>query len=422
METSRIPANGQPMCGACCTTREFNVNDDDQIWIGQNGEKYGPYSEANIRQWLKDGKLAPDALAWRNGMASWAPLASLFPAAATDGSQPPPLAATQAPPPPPPFANGPATATPESFSARRGDSLDAATNDRTAMPTPPSLHWGLVWLFSILTLGIFGLVWPFIQANWVRKIDGRRNAILLLGLAMGCFVVGYVFYFAGFASRNSGGAGMVGFGGLLLLAYWVLRLVAYFSMAGSMRDKLASRELPLEIGGITLFFFTMYYLQGQLSWLARWKRTGQTSPSASKGVFWAIFCIVPFVIAILAAISIPAYQDYIIRTQVSEGLFLGDGAKIAMAEYFSNNQSLPPDNPSAGLAQSTSIAGKYVSSVDVSGGKITVAYDTANSNIQIRNDVLVLTPFHDSNGNFGWHCGGPDTTVPEKYLPISCRQ
>ena len=401
--------------------KEIDVTDDDQIWIGRNGEKYGPYSEANVHQWLREGKLTSDTLAWRNGMASWAPLASLFPGVATDGPLPPPQAATNVPPP---FADTRATATIASFSARRDESLDATRTDRATLPTPPSLHWGLVWLFAVLTLGIFAIIWPFIQANWVRKIDRRSNATLMIGLAMGCRLVGYGFYFAGLASIASGGGGMgmVGFGGLLLLAGWVLYLVAYFSMAGSMRDKLVSRELPLEIGGVTLFFFTMYYLQGQLSWLARWKHTGQTSPKASKGIFWAIFCIVPFVIAILAAISIPAYQDYIIRTQVSEGLVLGDGAKTAMAEYYSNNQSLPPDNPSAGLAQSTSIVGKYVSSVDVSGGKITVAFDTASSNIQIRNDVLVLTPFRDGSGNLGWRCGSPETTVPEKYLPISCRQ
>jgi len=407
------------------THREFDVTDDDQIWIGQNGERHGPFSEANIRQWLREGKIAPDALAWRNGMAGWVPLASLFPAAAANGPVPPPLTTANVPPT---FANARATAVPESFSARRDESLGAARTDREAFPTPPSLHWGLVWLFTMLTFGIFRIIWPFIQANWVRKIDHQSKATLLLGLAMGCLVIGYFFYFVGLASMThgsmaNGGGGMLGLGGLLLLAYWVLYLVAYFSMAGSMRDKLTTRELPLEIGGVTLFFFTVYYLQAQLSWLACWKRTGQTSPRASKGVFWAIFfCIVPLVIAILAAIAIPAYQDYIIRSQVSEGFVVADGAKAAMAEYYANRQSLPPDNPSAGLAQSTSIAGKYVSSVDISGGRITVAFDSAHTNLSIRNDVLVLSPSPDSSGHIQWRCGGPETTVPQKYLPNSCRE
>jgi Tfp pilus assembly major pilin PilA len=352
-------------------------------------------------------------------MVNWVPLASLFPAEATDAPLPPPLVAS---PVPPPFAEARAAVMPESFSARRDESLAAAKSDRAALPTPPSLHWGLVWLFTVFTLGIFAVIWPFIQANWVHKIDRRSNATLMVGVAAGCRLVGYGLYFAGLASMARGGGSMVGLGALLLLAGWVLYLVAYFSMAGSMRDKLTTRELPLEIGGVTLFFFTMYYLQAQLSWIARWKRTGQTSPTASKGVFWAIFCIVPFVIAILAAIAIPAYQDYIIRAQVSEGLVLSDGAKTAVSEYYANRHALPPDNPSAGLAQNTSITGKYVSSVDVSGGKITVAFDSVSANVNIRQDVLVLSPSPDSDGHIQWHCGGSETTVPQKYLPISCRE
>lgn len=400
------------------TFREFKVSNDDQIWIGQNGEKYGPYSEANIRQWMSEGRLAPDALAWRDGMADWVPLASLFPPAASRGPLPPPLAAASAPPP---FADGRAASMPESFSARRDGATDTAAT-RAALPTPPSLHWGLVWLFTALTFGIFGLIWPFIQTNWVSRIDRQSRAPLLIGLAIACLVVGEIFYFAGIASLRQGGTGMLAFGGLLLLAYWVLFLVGYFSMADSMRRKLSPYGLRVEIGGITLFFFTMYYLQAQLSWVAHWKITGRTEPRASKGVFWAIFSIVPFMIAILAAIAIPAYQDYIIRAQVTEGLVLGDGAKTAMAEYYSTHQSLPSDNASAGLAQSSSMVGRYVSSVDVSGGRITVAFDTVSANTRIRNDVLVLTPFRDSSGNLGWRCGGPGTTVPEKYLPLACRQ
>lgn len=402
------------------TNRGFGVSNNDQIWIGQNGEKHGPYSEANVRQWLSEGKLAADALGWRQGMAEWVPLVNLFPDAATvNGAMPPPLATAQVPPP---RADAGATTWSGSPSARGGQSLDAAAADRTALPTPPSLHWALVWLFTVFSLGIFGLVWPFIQANWVRKIDRQSHATLLLGLAMACFVIGYPLYIVGIASILHGGTGMIGLAGLLLLAYWVLYLVAYFSMAGSMRDKLASRALPLEIGGVTLFFFTMYYLQGQLTWLERWKRTGQTTPRASKGVFWAIFCLVPFVIAILAAISIPAYQDYLIRTQVSEGMVLADGAKTAVAEYYANRHSLPADNAAAGLAQGTSIAGKYVSGVEVSDGTIVVSFATYRANGNIRNDVLVLNPSPDSSGQLRWRCGGTETTVPQRYLPGSCRE
>lgn len=61
----------------------FNVTDDNKIWIGQNDKKYGPYSEENVRQWMKEGKLSREAVAWRHGMAGWVSLTSLFPVATT---------------------------------------------------------------------------------------------------------------------------------------------------------------------------------------------------------------------------------------------------------------------------------------------------------------------------------------------------
>lgn len=396
---------------------------EDAIWIGQDGQKYGPYTEADVRQRLADGKLTSDTLAWRNGLAEWIPLATMFPAAAA--SQPPP-------PPPARVVDGTAAspssafdtsraALPEGFSAKRFGPSETADAERAALPAPPSLHWGLVLLFTALTFGIFGIIWPFIQATWVRKIDGQSRATLLMAIAVACFVVGESLYISGIVSAAQGGgaAGLTSFGGLLLLAYWILYLVAFFSMANSMRRNLSDYGLPVEIGGVTLFFLAMYYLQSQFNWVSRWKRTGQTSPGASKGIIWLVLFAVPFLIGILAAISIPAYQDFIIRSQVSEGMVLVGSAKTAVADYYNSRGSLPPDNRSAGLADSTSIAGRYVSGVDVTEGKITVSFDTVNSNATIRDKVLVMSP--TTNGSeISWNCR-TDSTLPSRDLPLACR-
>ena len=70
-----------------------------QVWIGRNGERFGPYSEDDIRQWLRDGTCRPDELGWYEGMTDWRPLGELFP-----DVRPEPAAATTPPPPePPPF-------------------------------------------------------------------------------------------------------------------------------------------------------------------------------------------------------------------------------------------------------------------------------------------------------------------------------
>src|SRR5690348_17908079 len=90
--------------------------------------------------------------------------------------------------------------------------------------------------------------------------------------------------------------------------------------------------------------------------------------------------IVVAIIAILAAIAIPAYQDYVIRSQISEGMVLADGAKVAVWDFVSNHGTMPTENRSVGLPSPTSVSGKYVSSVTVAGGLITVAFGGPRAN------------------------------------------
>jgi type IV pilus assembly protein PilA len=128
--------------------------------------------------------------------------------------------------------------------------------------------------------------------------------------------------------------------------------------------------------------------------------------------------IVVAIIAILAAIAIPAYQDYTIRAQVSEGLSLSTGAKAAVWDFASNYGRYPNSNESAGLAKAASISGNYVSKVDVAGGKITVSYAQPKSNIHLQQGTLTLSPI-DGAGSIAWSCKG--TTMAPQYLPSSCR-
>jgi type IV pilus assembly protein PilA len=131
--------------------------------------------------------------------------------------------------------------------------------------------------------------------------------------------------------------------------------------------------------------------------------------------------IVVAIIAILAAIALPAYQDYVIRSQVSEGSVLADGAKTAVAEFYSNTGTAPATNTAAGMAQAASITGKFVKSVSVVGGVITATFSDAapqRANQKINNGQLIFSPTF-SGGSTVWTCHSP--AISEKYLPVICR-
>jgi len=141
-----------------------------------------------------------------------------------------------------------------------------------------------------------------------------------------------------------------------------------------------------------------------------------------KGFTLIELMIVVAIIAILAAIAIPAYQDYVVRSQVSEGMSLADGSKTAIAEFYSNYGHFPLNNTSAGLASAASITGKYVTQLDVSTKTGTIQVKFGNkANSKITGDLLVLSAVaHD--GSTEWHCSSAGgTTIPDKYLPSSCR-
>ena len=132
--------------------------------------------------------------------------------------------------------------------------------------------------------------------------------------------------------------------------------------------------------------------------------------------------IVVAIIGILAAIAIPAYQDYTIRAQVSEGLNLAAGAKAAITEYFQDSGGFPTTNTSAGVSAATTIVGNYVSGVAIGGaGVITVTYNGPRVNQTIAGDTLQLIP-GTNTGSVDWTCSsGGGSALQAKYLPSSCR-
>ncbi|SRR5258706_8593831 len=160
-----------------------------------------------------------------------------------------------------------------------------------------------------------------------------------------------------------------------------------------------------------------------------------------KGFTLIELMIVVAIIGILAAIAIPAYQDYTVRAQVTEGLNLASAIKASVSESFAQSGVWPADNVALGLDNTTGPSGKYVSNVQVGTGTISITYAGAQANVSAltaATNVLTIKPMISSllSQDVVWNCGtkaviGVDppggasaagaTTVLDKYLPAACR-
>ncbi|HEZ3547357.1 TPA: pilin [Neisseria meningitidis] len=155
-----------------------------------------------------------------------------------------------------------------------------------------------------------------------------------------------------------------------------------------------------------------------------------------KGFTLIELMIVIAIVGILAAVALPAYQDYTARAQVSEAILLAEGQKSAVTEYYLNHGEWPKNNTSAGVASSSTIKGKYVKEVTVANGVVTATMLSSGVNKEIQGKKLSLWAKRQ-NGSVKWFCGQPVTRadnakddavtaatgkqIDTKHLPSTCR-
>jgi GYF domain 2/Domain of unknown function (DUF4234) len=213
-------------------------------FIKRDDKEYGPYSLADLQKYVASGNVLLTDLCRSEGLTDWVPVSQVI------GNIPVPAAAPQ------PTA-GTVYGAPAAYGAPAGHAAAAVSQ----YPPPPSLHWGILILLGVLTCGIFGWVWAFIQAAWVKKVQPESKALLYYGIAVGLFVLMFGGAFMA-GVQGQAGAGREPVFLLFRLGGAIMWLVAAFNMRSSIEDHFNSAEpIGLSLNGVMTFFFSIYYFQ-----------------------------------------------------------------------------------------------------------------------------------------------------------------
>jgi hypothetical protein len=201
-------------------------------FVTRDGQQYGPYTLADLQRYVATGSILVTDLTRSEGMTEWIPVSQVI------GNIPVPVA-------------------PQASSITTG----------TLYPDPPNLHWGIAALLGIVTCGLFGWVWAFVQAVWVRKVRPESKGIIYFAIAVGSFAVTI------FLSMNKQAAPV---GALLNLAGAIMWLVAAFSMRSDIEEHYNSAEpIAIRLSGVMTFFFNIYYFQYHFTRINELKKQGR---------------------------------------------------------------------------------------------------------------------------------------------------
>jgi hypothetical protein len=218
--------------------------------LSRGGRTIGVYPEDKLREYIAQGRVGAGDLVWKPGMPAWLTAGQVF------------GFAQDAPPP---------AAEPASLTVAAPGAAAPAS-----VAPPPRFHWGWVLLLSIVTLGLFYIVWAFVQAAWVRRLDPSSNALKLLAIYLVLTLVGE--WLADTAPQESA---QVLAGALLSLAGAIVSIFAFFSMRRSLLARYGDggpEPIGLKLGRAMTFIFNVLYFQHHLTRIAKWKEDGGPSP------------------------------------------------------------------------------------------------------------------------------------------------
>jgi GYF domain 2 len=221
-----------------------------KYFIKRDLNEYGPYTLADLQRYIAQGNILLTDLTRSEGMTDWVPVSQVI------GNIPVPV------PAPAPALGATGTV----YGGAPAQALAPVLSEK-----PPNLHWGLLLLLHVVTCGLFGLVWMFVEAAWVKKIRPSSQAVIFWALAVAGFVATGI---VGAMGRD-----YVAFAALLRLGSVVSFQVGNFKLRSDLEEYYNSVEpINLQLSGVMTFFFSFIYFQYHFNRICRWKETGVLQP------------------------------------------------------------------------------------------------------------------------------------------------
>jgi len=217
-------------------------------FIKRELNEYGPYTLADLQKYVASGNILLTDLCRSEGLTDWVPVSQVI------GNIPVP-AAPQATPGAPAAYAAPAV---------------------SPYPPPPNLHWGICLLLSIVTCGIFSVVWIMVEALWVKKVQPASKAVTYFGIVIGMWLLSFVLSISGgisAARTGHGDSSLQGIQGIITLGYCIVWIVGAFNMRDSIEEHFNSAEpIGLSLSGVMTFFFNVWYFQYHFTKINEMKR------------------------------------------------------------------------------------------------------------------------------------------------------
>jgi hypothetical protein len=242
-----------------------------KYYIQRQLNEYGPYTLADLQRYVAQGSIQLADLTRSEGMTDWVPVSQVI------GNIPIPAPVQSGyPPGTPAYDSGTVYAGGGNVYGAQGAMPAVATG-----PVPPDFHWALVFLISFFC-GFFQIVWLFIEAGFVKKLDREGKSLAFLIGGMVTSIVAFIVFFTGVSAsvnrQEPPTSSLVAFL-LIALAGAVLHLIGIFQMRSSIENYYNTIEpINLRLNGVMTFFFAVYYFQYHFTRIANWKRTGYLQP------------------------------------------------------------------------------------------------------------------------------------------------